>query len=155
GRVISADPAAGTELKRDTAVNLVVSKGVEPVAVPDVVGDEVDDARSEIGEAQLGVSVVERFDEKVEAGRVVSQSPRGGTAPKGSEVKLVVSKGPPLVVVPEVVGRPLAEATTMLEGAGFEVRTVNLPGGPDQVLDQSPNGGEKHPKGTPVDLSVW
>ncbi|MGH8970103.1 MAG: PASTA domain-containing protein, partial [Actinomycetes bacterium] len=155
GRVISADPAAGTKLKRDSAVNLVVSKGIEPVAVPDVVGDEVDDARAEIGEAQLGVSVSERFDEKVEAGLVISQSPRGGTAPKGSEVKLVVSKGPPLVEVPEVVGRPLAEATTILQSAGFQVRPINLPGGPDQVLDQSPNGGERHPKGTTVTLSVY
>lgn len=155
GRVISSSPAAGVKLKRDQAVALVISKGVEPVDVPSVVGKKLDDARRLLSDAQLQTEVKQAYDEKVPEGVVVRQDPDGGTAPKNSTVTLVVSQGPPPVPVPNVVGRHLDEARRMLEAAGFKVRAFNLPGGPDQVLDQSPNGGQEAPKGSRVTLSVF
>ncbi len=155
GRVISSNPDAGTQLKPETAVRLVVSKGVEPVAVPDVVGEKLDEAREQIDEARLGSVVVSRYHDTVPEGEIIRQSPHDKKVPKGSTVRLVVSKGPPLVAVPDVVGRPLAEARTILAGAGFSPRELNLPGGPDQVLDQSPEAGEQRPKGSRVTLSIF
>ncbi len=86
---------------------------------------------------------------------MISQKPAKGKAPKNSDIALVVSKGPPPVPVPEVVGKSLDEAREILTAAGFEVRDFNLPGGPDRVLDQSPNGGDTAPKGSRVTLSVF
>jgi serine/threonine-protein kinase len=155
-RVISTTPTSGIRLKRDQAVGVVISKGVEPVVVPDVVGDRVEQAKTVLAEAPLRFTVKEIYNEKVAVGRVISQRPAsGGKAPKNSEVALVVSKGPPPVPVPVVVGYSLGEARRMLIAAGFGApRVYNLPGGPDRVLDQSPNGGSA-PKGSSITLSVF
>jgi serine/threonine-protein kinase len=155
GLVISTDPAPGTRLKKAEVVGLVVSRGIEPVKVPDVVGKKLDEAQEILAAVPLGAKVEEQNHDTVPAGVVISQSPAKGKAPKNSEVTLVVSKGPPPVPVPEVVGKSLAEATQILQAAGFEVRNFNLPGGPDRVLDQSPNGGEQAPKGSRITLSVF
>ena len=58
---------------------------------------------------------------------MISTDPEGGaTTFRGETVELVVSKGPPLVTVPNVVGRNEAEARAALEDAGFVVN-VNKP----------------------------
>ena len=54
-------------------------------------------------------------------GRVISQSPDSGTGQKGDVISLVVSKGPVLVEVPDVVRMGLADAAGPLEAAGFQV----------------------------------
>ncbi|MDQ1629775.1 MAG: eukaryotic-like serine/threonine-protein kinase [Actinomycetota bacterium] len=150
GSVISTDPPAGTSVKRDTAVVLVLSKGVEPVAVPDVTGKGLADARAALSEAGLRARVAdERFDDKVARGDIIRQTPKDGTAAKNSVVQLVVSKGPPLVQVPDVRGRSIAEATRILQSAGFRVRAVGF--GSGTVRGQTPNGGLA-PKGSTVSL---
>ena len=53
GEVVSTSPAAGTEVKRDAKVSLVVSKGPEPVAVPTVTGQGAEAATTAIEEAGL------------------------------------------------------------------------------------------------------
>jgi beta-lactam-binding protein with PASTA domain/tRNA A-37 threonylcarbamoyl transferase component Bud32 len=155
GLVVSTDPAPGTRLKRGEVVGLVVSRGVQPVPVPDVVGKKIDEAQRILTQASLGAKVEEKYDDKVPAGVVVSQTPAKGKAPKNSDIALVVSKGGTPTPVPNVVGMSLNEATRILKAAGFLVRNFNLPGGPDQVLDQSPNGGGMAPKGSRVTLSVF
>ena len=147
GLVISTSPVAGQKLKRDEAVSLVVSRGVQPVPVPNVVGKKLDEARQILTEASLGAKIEEKNNDTIPAGVVISQAPAKGKAPKNSDIALVVSKGPPPVPVPDVVGKGLDEAQAILTAAGFEVRDFNLPGGPDQVLDQSPNGGGTAPEG--------
>jgi len=155
GAVISVDPEVGTEVKPDTAVLLVISRGAEPVAVPNVVGKPLAEAKAALTEARLTNEVTEKFDETVPAGVVISQDPASGTADKRSVVALVVSKGPPLVEVPGVVGKSVGEAQTILTAAGFLNVLSQLPGGPGMVLNQSPGGGEKAPKGATITLYVF
>jgi serine/threonine-protein kinase len=149
-------PISGVRLKRDQAVAVVLSKGVQPIAVPDVVGEPVEEAKKILAEAPLKAIVTDKYDERVRAGDVISQRPASGKAPKNSEVALVISKGPPPIPVPDVVGQSLAEARRILINAGFgQPRVYNLPGGPDRVLDQSPNRGQSAPKGSSITLSVF
>ena len=155
GVVISADPEAGTELKRDQAVTLVVSRGAQPVAVPNVVGLPVDQAKVAVTEAKLRPEVTEKFHETVPLGTVIRQTPEGGTADKNSVLELVVSKGPPLVEVPGVIGKNVAEAQQLVAAAGLVPSVSQLPGGPGTVLNQSPGGGDKQPKGSTVTLYVF
>ncbi|HEX6935586.1 MAG TPA: Stk1 family PASTA domain-containing Ser/Thr kinase [Actinomycetes bacterium] len=155
GSVISTDPAAGTEVKPDTAVMLVISDGVEPVAVPNVVGQPVDAAKAALADAELRSRVKEKFDESVPAGVVISQDPGPGTAGKNSAVQLIVSKGPPLFEVPGVVGKNVGEAQQILTSAGFVPSVQQLPGGPGTVLNQNPGGGSKQPKGATITLYVF
>ena len=116
GAVISVDPKVGEPLKPGTAVTLTISKGVKPVAVPNVVTLKLEDAQAQLEDAQLRYRVVEKFDDTVPAGNVMKQSPEGNRlAPKNSVITLTVSKGPPLVEVPDVVGLTVAEAQPLLE----------------------------------------
>ncbi|MGZ4627255.1 MAG: PASTA domain-containing protein [Kineosporiaceae bacterium] len=149
GRVISTEPAAGQKLKRDAAVALVVSRGVQPVQVPDVVGKKVDEATGLLAQATLKTKVREAYDDKVPPGNVISQRPSGGTLPKGATVQLVVSKGPPMVDVPSVLGKPVDEARKILKAAGFQVNAYGPGNG--RVFSQNPGGGKAR-KGSSVTL---
>ncbi len=145
-----------TELKPGTAVVLTVSKGAEPVAVPNVIGKPVAEAKVDARRrAKLRDKVTERFNETVPVGLVISQEPANGTADKNSVVQIVVSKGPPLVEVPGVVGKNVGEAQQIITAAGFVPAVNALPGGPGTVLNQSPGSGDKAPKGSTVTLYVF
>ncbi|WP_307095485.1 Stk1 family PASTA domain-containing Ser/Thr kinase [Arthrobacter sp. V1I9] len=156
GIVLSQDPAAGTLARHGTPVNLVVSKGPEPIPVPNVVGQEEDDARDAIEAAGLQADVAreEVFDRNIPEGAVVSQSPANGTLTRGGTVTLTISKGPRMVEVPSYIGKQAAEAKRALEGLGFQVRVNNILGGFfGTVRDQDPVDTEV-PEGSVITLTV-
>lgn len=154
--IISSSPAAGRELKKNSAVDLVVSKGAPPVDVPDVVDDEVGTAQSALTKAGFRpvVSPKQEYSEDVEKGHIARQSP-SDTAPKGSKVHLYVSKGEKTYPVPDVTGKKLDEAKRILSDAGFEPRAVSFPFGSQTVHNQNPNGGDRKPKGSTVTVYAF
>lgn len=80
GSVISQDPAAGASLRRDQPVDVVVSDGPEPVAVPEVTGMSLDEATAALEAAGLQVQVREVLGGLFGGrGRVLDQSPESGT----------------------------------------------------------------------------
>ena len=83
GQVISYSPPAGTELKRDAAVRLVVSKGPKPIQITNFEGDEVGEAQSELGAAGFKVAVKERYHDDVDEDIVIAQRPGSGRRPQG------------------------------------------------------------------------
>ncbi|GAA4122846.1 Stk1 family PASTA domain-containing Ser/Thr kinase [Streptomyces tunisiensis] len=155
--VISTEPGKGTEVRAGTAVKLTVSKG-SPVDVPDLTGDDPEDARAELEEAGLKVEIADgRIHSEHDAGRVARQTPgAGGEAAEGDTVTLTLSKGPEMVEVPDVVGDSVDEARDKLEGAGFGVKEdrglLGLFG--DTVKEQSVDGGETAPKGSTITLRI-
>ncbi|MFJ2258427.1 Stk1 family PASTA domain-containing Ser/Thr kinase [Streptomyces sp. NPDC087844] len=157
GYVIGTKPGAGTERRGGSAIALVVSKG-SPVEVPNVLGDDLDDARQELEDAGLTVEVTSgRITSDYEAGQVAEQSPDPDKqVAQGDTVKLTVSKGPPMVEVPDVVGDSVDDAKQELEEAGFEVEEdrglLGLFG--DTVESQSTEGGEKAPKGSKITIEI-
>jgi hypothetical protein len=127
------------------------------VNVPNVVNQTQAVATTNLTNAGFGVVVATANSASVLAGRVISQSPAGGTqATAGSTVGIVVSLGPVLVQVPNVVGSTLAGATTSLQGLGFVVTSTTVtnaaPAG--QVLSQNPVGGGSAAQGSTVALTV-
>ena len=156
GKVISSDPTPGTELKRDTTVDLVVSKGPEPVDVPSVTGRSLASATSSIEGADLEVARADdAYSTSVPKGSVISQSPASGQLVPGETVTLTVSKGPEMVSVPDVEGLTKAAATSKLEAAGFSVSVQTFLGGPiDEVRASRPGGGASAPKGSTVTILV-
>jgi eukaryotic-like serine/threonine-protein kinase len=96
--------------------------------MPSVTGLPEADARALIEREGFTVgTVTPQASCEVANGIVISSDPPGGTQLKrGTSVGLVVSTGGPQAVVPDVAGRPKAEATRQLNDAGFEVGTVNL-----------------------------
>jgi eukaryotic-like serine/threonine-protein kinase len=156
GAVISQTPKAGTPVKRGVPVSVVVSKGRQPITVPTVVGSGAETASAAVTRAGLkAVRGADVNSDTVPAGQVVSQSPGKGTLFRGDSVTIVVSKGPVMVQVPGVVGRPVSEAEKALTDLGFVVQK-DYPFGKlfDLVRVQSIDGGERAPKGSTIILTI-
>jgi len=151
GAVIRTRPAKGTVLDADQVVTVVVSTGKPKVQVPEVAGRRVEVAEAELAAAHIEVRPERVFDDDVPEDRVVGTDPGAGSeVPWGSTVVLRVSKGPDLVVVPQVVGLSKKEAEQRLREAGLEAHYV-LPVG-SRVVEQSPAPGEKAKRGSGVRL---
>lgn len=156
GTVVDTDPGAGTALTRDTAVAVVLSKGLEPVAVPDVHGQSADDATAMLSKARLRATIQEAYDDTVATGSVVSQRPAAGTnIGKGAAVTLVVSKGPQLFAVSDVTGESRDRAVAELTALGFRPQVRALPVGPGTVRAQDPAGGTQARRGATVTLFAF
>jgi serine/threonine-protein kinase len=157
GVVISQDPAPGESVKRSTSVSVVVSKGREPIEVPTVTGAPFDAASAAITRAGLTVQRGEDVNsDAVPAGQVVSQSPDKGTLHRGDAVTVVVSKGPVLVPVPNVVDQQDTAAEKTLTDLGFTV-DKQYPFGElfeKKVRAQDPAAGTPVPKGTTIHLTI-
>ena len=121
--VLRVQPPEGTTLDKGDRVTLVPSLGPRPVPVPNVIGKTLPKARSVLHGAGLQVGDVRReYDERADEGLVIRQSVEGDAqAPIGSDIDLVISRGPTPVPVPKVVGLEQSAATAALEAAGFVV----------------------------------
>ena len=134
--------------------------GVKSIPVPDVTSMTRPNAQIALQDVGFTVgSVKEAFSDTAKAGTVVSQSPVPfAAAPKGSAVKLVLSKGPEMIQVPNVIGKPEAEAFKTLEAAGFSPRALpsefNKDVPANTVYKQTPGGDEKAIKGAIVSYVV-
>ena len=156
GQVISTAPAANTSLKRASPVNLVVSAGRQPIAVTDWTGRPASQATAAMTTAKLKVNVTKQdWSDTVPKGSVISQSPTSGTLFQGSLVTLVVSKGPVLVTVPNVVSQQEGPARSVLEGLGFKVKVERAFGGFFRTVRlQSIAAGSQAPRGSTITLTV-
>jgi serine/threonine-protein kinase len=65
GFVISTSPASGASVKRDTTVNLLVSKGIEQIALASYLGKSGEQALNELTEAGFSVEAGYAFNETV------------------------------------------------------------------------------------------
>ncbi|MDI6097962.1 Stk1 family PASTA domain-containing Ser/Thr kinase [Actinoplanes sp. NEAU-A12] len=133
GVVLSTDPKAGTELKPGDTVTLVLSKGKAPITIPDLVGENVNNARTIL--AQRGLKAAEQSQESNEpADTVLAQSPKAGTGvEKNAQVTLTVSKGPAQITLPDVTNQPCTQAAAALQQLGVQVQTN---GDPNQTTRQ-------------------
>jgi hypothetical protein len=94
GQIMSQDPVAGASAEIGDVVNAVISKGIEQVATPDVVGETQAAAIAAIEGAGLVAVVKTAYSETVVAGYVISQVPVAGWATMaGNIVHIVVSLG--------------------------------------------------------------
>jgi eukaryotic-like serine/threonine-protein kinase len=97
GQVIAQDPAAGSTVKKHTAVTIVVSTGAGTAVVPNVVGESQDEAKTDLQAAGLSVRIVKRTTtDENEDGTVLDQSPSAGTRlRRGEFVTIFVGKFKP------------------------------------------------------------
>jgi serine/threonine-protein kinase len=154
GIVVASDPKGGTTQRFDTVVDLVVSKGRRPIPVGSWAGKSADDAERALRKRGLDVDVSHQYSDTVAEGRVVSQDPKEGTLFKGDTVTLLVSLGPQLVEVPNVVASGVDDATATLQEAGFVVAVLQAPGyiGLGYVFSMDPEAGTELPKGSTVTI---
>jgi beta-lactam-binding protein with PASTA domain/predicted Ser/Thr protein kinase len=155
GSVISSSPTSGASERRNTPVDLTVSKGSAPVPVPSFVSLPLAQAQSLAADKHLKlVQSGLAYSTSVPLGAVISQdTPPGTQVDKGTTVNVVVSQGPPLVPVPNVIDRKEATAVRMLEAAGFKVSVNSVPNPTlDRVIAQS--GGATAPRGSTIVITI-
>jgi serine/threonine-protein kinase len=157
GQVIRTVPGPTAKVKRDSAVTVFVSTGPPIVAVPDVVNKPQDEASTTLTKAGFKVDVSQDYSDTVAAGSVISEDPAAKSpVAKFSTVKLVISRGPPLVTLPQIRnGTPLIIAQHRLEGLGLKVRVKRAFGGfLDTVVGMDPGAGTEVRLGSEVVLTV-
>ena len=156
GQVISQSVAAGTSLAHDSAVDIVLSKGREPLTVPTLSGLSASAAKSAIEDLGLVAAPTEAYSDTVAEGQVISQQTReGSTLHRGDSVAYTVSKGPEKVAIPDVVGLQREEARSLLEGAGFTVKEEAILGGFfGTVRSSDPAAGTMTKKGSTVTITI-
>jgi beta-lactam-binding protein with PASTA domain len=100
----------------------------------------------------------ERPNDSFSAGTVIWQDPPPGTVLQpNSVVQLVVSAGPALVAVPDVIGLNVPQAATILAAAGVRMGTVDTSAAGEElgvVVATRPAAGVGRPRGAAVALVV-
>ena len=134
----------------------IMAKG--EVTVPNIVERSVDDARTALEGAKLTIEVVDNVNHPLIAqGLIVSQEPKADiVVKKNTKVSVVVSTGPSMVIVPNVLNSSLLSAEVTLSNDGLLVGEITrayhsqIPTG--QVIHQEPVAGQEVIQGTKVML---
>jgi serine/threonine-protein kinase len=156
GTILLVDPATPPQLPKGEKVNVTVSDGPAPRTVPQLSPTMTFEQASQALAAVQLVGVqsddLNRFSDTVPAGQIIgTDPPAGADVSRDSKVKVIFSKGPQPVPIPDVRDKSVAEATSILQAAGFPV--LGVTGSPSsQVLFTDPPPGEPHAKGTGVTL---
>ncbi|WP_338595293.1 Stk1 family PASTA domain-containing Ser/Thr kinase [Saccharopolyspora sp. SCSIO 74807] len=152
GSVIRVDPAAGTQLPISSEVRLVVSKGPQPVQVPDVTGAGKDEAFAALQAAGFEpYEAGKQFDPNVEADHVITTDPSAGTTVELSgkpRIGVVVSNA---VTVPDLNGTQAEQAQQQLASMGLQLQVQSFFQRPNAlILGQFPLAGSKVEPGSTV-----
>ena len=158
GYIISQDPEKNKKIKEDTVIKVVVSKGIEKVTMPKLIGEKEADAVKTLEELGLAFEVEEETNKKVEAGVVFEQDIDAGTeVNKGSTVKIKISAGAQKVQVPSVIGSAEADAKSTLSKAGLSVTVVyeeDTSKDDGTVLKQSIDAGKEVSEDSSITITV-
>lgn len=160
GIVIAQRPEAAAPVGRGGRVTLTVSNGPRLVAIPAVIGLSREQALTVLAEAGLEPGVVMERPSNEPRGAIIDSRPRpGAQVPAPSRVSLVMSAGPTTVVVPDLYGLPLTDASQLLRQVGLAVGVVRTPDGGTPgpgafIQSQSPAAGSQVNAGTRVDMTT-
>ncbi|MEA3077207.1 MAG: eukaryotic-like serine/threonine-protein kinase [Actinomycetota bacterium] len=150
GSVIDWSPK-GTKVARDSTVTVTISSGKQPKDVPSLVDKLYDEAVKILEGLGLKAKKEDAFNDKVDAGKVASTKPvTPSSLEPGSEVTLVVSKGPEKVAVPNLSGMSEDEAISALESVGLKGGARYGPRN-RRVFASNPGAGTTVVKGSSVD----
>ena len=159
GKIITQDPAAGSELQENKVVKVTVSKGIKTVTVPDVVGMDEDEATTTLTAQKFNVDIKREYNSNYGYGAVFSQDPSASsTVQEGTKVTIYVSKGEDTVSVPGIIGLTQADAQSRLSANNLNVGTVTQAESSQYaagvVISQDPAESTSVSKGTYINFVV-
>jgi serine/threonine-protein kinase len=132
----------------------------ETVVVPEVVGKTFSQAKQELGQKKLALSLAgQQFDGLREKGTIISQSPAAGSRLKIQQaVKVVISRGSEQIVVPRFLNRSLEAVVPGLKEAGLTKGNVSFTHTPaypaGRIIAQSPPPQSQVQRDTPLHFLV-
>ena len=154
--VLEQNPPPGSRELVGARVTLAVSGGQQMGTVPTVIGMTREQAEVVLETAGFSVGEIIEQASQQPRGEVVETRPAAGSqAPMPTPVALVLSGGPSVLRVPDLVGRSLAEARRLLEQIGLVVGDVTSDGaGGSTVVGHTPEAGAAVSAGSRVNLRV-
>ncbi len=162
GTILKSNIEAGTKVKENTEVRVIISGGATKIKMPDLVEDDLDTATTILKSYGLKISSsTEDYSDDIPKGKIIRQTPEKDTdVDEDTEITVVISKGPKVVknTVPSVTGLSEEEAKNKLSNSGFRVNVVTQ-NTEDQtqngvVLGQSVEGGETITAGKTITITV-
>ena len=159
GIVLQEDPPAKSRQKRGTAVVLAISAGQRSAEVPVTTNMSQQQARISIENTGLTMGAITGQLSDQPRGLVIASSPPAGTKIElPGSVDIVLSKGPATVQVPDLYGRSVGEARSMIEQLGLRIAGISRDTSSLQpentVIRQLPAAGQTVSAGGPVSLTV-
>ncbi|MER7181885.1 Stk1 family PASTA domain-containing Ser/Thr kinase [Streptomyces hyaluromycini] len=160
GSICTQDTKPGTDVKKDSTVNLVVSTGAPKVVVPSVVGQNIDDAKTTLeGDKYNFVVKTKQQTSGEDPGTVLDQDPAlGAEVQKGSTITLTIAKAEEKSTVPDVTGKSCDDAKAQmaannLTGNCTQVDTTdaNLV---NKVVSTDPAAGSQVKKNSTVNIQI-
>ena len=129
----------------------------EPIEVPSVVGNTLDEATFTLEQAGFQVTTTPKEDESVDEGTVLQQDPAGGTKqPKGTTITLTIAVGPDTVDAPNFKNMTMDKARQAAEDAGLKVVEAESKYSEDvaegKIISQSPAAGDPVKPGTTIEV---
>ena len=157
--VLQEDPPAGSRQKRGTNVVLALSGGQKTAEVPVTTNMSQQQARISIENTGLVMGNVSEQLSDAPRGLVIATSPPAGTKVElPGTVDIVLSKGPATVNMPDLYGRSVGEARSMVEQIGLRIAGVSRDTSSLQpentVIRQLPAAGATISAGGAVSLTV-
>jgi len=158
GLILGQSPLPGQVARPDSPVRITVSRGPQTRSVPDVRSLALDRARTVLETSGFLVSI-DTAESETERGRVIDLfPPPDSVVPLPSEIRLLVSTGPPVVPMPFVLGMVEDSALMLLDSLGLVVIEVEevFRFGRDQgiVVQQEPASDMELERGSSVRLQV-
>jgi eukaryotic-like serine/threonine-protein kinase len=156
-KVAEVQPQAGTEVKKGTLLTLILSKGKQPVAIPEVKNLSVDAAKQKLQQAGLTPGEeVKQASTTVPIGTVIRTRPAARTMQSPDDpVTLVVSSG---IQMPKLVDLTRDAAAQKLTKLGLKVQWQEQDPGdgqqPNTVIGQNPPAGQTLTPGQTVQVTV-
>jgi len=164
GAVLRQNPPAGSSVKHQRSVRLILSAGPPARPIPDTSGEVVTRARIALEQQDVTVAWEARVHSpEVTEDRVISQQPDTVEPEPGNArppARLLVSMGarPRIWVMPDLLSRPIDEVRPFLQARGFRLappRTAQQRGvRPGVVINQIPSPGYPIRAGETIQLTV-
>lgn len=114
GNVISQEPKKDSEVTLGSSISLIISKGVEKIAVPKVTGKSLSNAKETLKKKHLKYKTKKQYSNGTAAGKVMKQSVKAGKkVEKGTVVVLTISRGKkPAPVAPAPAATPYRDTSS-------------------------------------------
>ncbi len=156
--IISQTPENGEEVKEGTIVKAVISNGSLNIAVPELTGKNLEEAISILKSIGLTIGEIVDKEDNSPVGTILLQHPAAGSIlPPYGSIKMVVSIGT-FVIVPNVIGMNVEDATKLLLNAGFQIEIIEetdiAKATKGMVLYQYPMPGLKVSRGAEIRLKI-
>ena len=117
GQALGLSATQGSILNEGSVLDILISLG----PLPEVAGLSAEQARTALTGIAIELEELEVFNNDVAAGTVVGLVFSQNPLPENGLATLEISKGPEIVVMPNVVGETIAAAKALLENLGLLV----------------------------------